>query len=198
VLRLRKGQAVELAGPWGLAQGLVEEAGPSLVVRLSSPFAAPGPTDGGPLLALALIKGPRFDWAVEKAAELGASRLAPVLTLRSAPSAMGEAKRLRWGRLAEEARKQCGRPRPMAIDAPRALSDFLDLYLPARRILLDPSGPLLCPGPATPACLLVGPEGGLADEERELALGRGFGPASLGPLKLRSETAALAALARLA
>ncbi|MDR1310169.1 MAG: 16S rRNA (uracil(1498)-N(3))-methyltransferase [Deltaproteobacteria bacterium] len=199
VLRLKKGQAVELAGPWGLARGLVEEAGPALTVRLSSPFESPEATAGeGPVLALALIRAPRFDWAVEKAAELGAARLAPLITLRSNPSALGEAKRRRWDRLAEEARKQCGRPRPMAIDAPLALSDFLGLGLPGRRILLDPSGPLLSPGPPAPSCLLVGPEGGLTDGEKALALDSGFGPASLGPLRLRSETAALAALARLA
>jgi 16S rRNA (uracil1498-N3)-methyltransferase len=148
-------------------------------------------------LALALIKGPRFDWAVEKATELGAAALVPLITLRSSPLAQGEAKKARWARLSEEARKQCGRPWPMDITAPMGLESWLGGPLAEERLLLDPGGPFLPCEAGKPASLLVGPEGGLTGDEKELALGYGFRPFGLGSLTLRSETAAVATLARL-
>ena len=200
-LRLAPGRQLELTGPWGLAPAVVEEAADksraqTLVVRLTGPFAAVGPADG-PTLGLALVKGPRFDWAVEKAAELGAAALVPLLTARTAvQSPSGDAKRARWSRISEEARKQCGRCAPMAVSNPSTLSDWLSSNPPDPRFLLDPDGGPFPDGQGGPGALLVGPEGGLTEAERDMALAAGFAPASLGLLKLRAETAALAALSR--
>jgi 16S rRNA (uracil1498-N3)-methyltransferase len=215
VLRLKVGVEVELIGPWGLAKAVAARIDlkpwPTLWVKLTSPFSAPNQAPG-PLLGLALIKAPRFDWAVEKATELGASALAPLITHRSNPLAAGEAKRARWIRLSEEARKQCGRPSPMKIFSPLALAEWLAGSLPTRRYLAEAQGqplkgqslegqpleslpPESLPGES--AVVLIGPEGGLTDAEKELAGGAGFKPLSLGPLTLRSETAALTALALL-
>ncbi|MDR1051204.1 MAG: RNA methyltransferase [Deltaproteobacteria bacterium] len=225
VLRLEPGRKIELASPWGLAPaviaGLLPDLGaplaPTLVLaRLTGPFAG-APEAGlapGPELALSVVRGPRFDWAVEKAAELGAGRLVPVLTERSVPGAPGSAKRARWARLAGEARKQCGRPGPLIVSEPLPLEAYLNSPgLPPIKFLLDPSGSPLAnflvprahdragpgpqPPPVPPAAVLVGPEGGLTPGETGLALSRGFQKASLGPLVLRSETAALTALALL-
>jgi 16S rRNA (uracil1498-N3)-methyltransferase len=151
----------------------------------------------GPTLALSLIRGPRFDWAVEKATELGASTLVPLITNRSSPRASGEVKKSRWHRISEEARKQCGRPRPMMVLDPMTLGDWLASGLAGKKFLLDPGGPLLqCDSPAQ-VSLLVGPEGGLTNEEKQMALEVGFTSFSLGRLILRAETAAITALARL-
>jgi 16S rRNA (uracil1498-N3)-methyltransferase len=199
-LRLGPGRPLELTGPWGLAPAVVEgvanqDGRPALLVRLTGPFVVAGPIEG-PTLALALVKGPRFDWAVEKAAELGAEALVPLLTARTAVSAAGEAKRSRWARLAEEARKQCGRPTPMAVLEPRSLQNWLASGPPSPLVLLDPEGGPFPDGLGGRGSLLVGPEGGLTSAERSLAQAAGFDGARLGPIRLRAETAALAALAR--
>jgi 16S rRNA (uracil1498-N3)-methyltransferase len=201
VLRLPLGLEVELTGPWGLARASLDKVSqkpfPTLWVKMLSPFAAGPPAAPGPTLALSLIKGQRFDWAVEKATELGSSALVPILTGRGNPLAAGEAKKTRWRRLSEEARKQCGRPNPMDIRDPATLENFLGLPIPGEKWLLDPGGEPLPIGPPGPVTLLVGPEGGLTGDEKQLAIGAGFAPFGLGPLTLRSETAAITALARL-
>jgi 16S rRNA (uracil1498-N3)-methyltransferase len=213
-LRLKPGHCLEITGPWGIAPGEVvgdvaDGAGLSLspsdfsanrrdivYVKITGPFALET-SPKGPALALALIKGARFDWAVEKAAELGASSLTPLITERTNPSGLGQAKQARWVRLAEEARKQCGRPQPMRIEPPTTLSEYLAGSLPEKRFLLDPDPTSKPLPPCLEAALLAGPEGGLTDEEKALVVESGFVPASLGPLILRTETAALAGLARL-
>ncbi|MDR2456610.1 MAG: 16S rRNA (uracil(1498)-N(3))-methyltransferase, partial [Deltaproteobacteria bacterium] len=160
-LRLSPGRVIELAGPWGLAPAEVVEAGqkggrPILLVRLTGPFIA-APLDG-PTLALALVKGPRFDWAVEKASELGAAKLVPLLTARTASSSVaGEAKRSRWERLSEEARKQCGRVSPMEVAEPLALMEFLESGPPGPRLLLDYDGHGFPDGRGGVGTLLIGP-----------------------------------------
>jgi 16S rRNA (uracil1498-N3)-methyltransferase len=200
VLRLTVGQKIELTSPWGLAGAVVEKIylkpQPTLWVRIMAPFEAPKIVSG-PILALALIKGPRFDWAVEKATELGATSLVPLITTRSNPLATGTDKKARWLRLSEEARKQCGRPRPMAIDDPIPIETWISGHLPDEKYLLDFGGSLLEGVVKDEVCLLVGPEGGLTDEEKKMALKVGFKIYSLGNLTLRSETAAITALARL-
>ncbi|MDR1677307.1 MAG: 16S rRNA (uracil(1498)-N(3))-methyltransferase [Deltaproteobacteria bacterium] len=200
VLRLTEGVKIELTGPWGLALGSIEEINlkplPTVRVKILSPFKNTEETVG-PTLALALIRGPRFDWAVEKATELGVSSLVPLITARSHPLPQGEAKKTRWLRLSQEARKQCGRPGPMDICEPLPLEEWLLAGLPDEKILLDPKGPLLTNEFHPSVALLIGPEGGLTEDEKQSARQVGFQPFSLGSITLRAETAALAALARL-
>jgi 16S rRNA (uracil1498-N3)-methyltransferase len=200
VLRLKPGQILELAGPWGLAQATVEKLPAErcplvLWVRLISPFTSNALTAPGPQLGLALIKGPRFDWAVEKAAELGAASLTPLTTKRTVSTGQGHLKHSRWQRLAEEARKQCGRPTSMTVDQPQELSEFLMRSASGPKLVLDISGGPAPPAPGGEGTLVVGPEGGLTEDELNLATEAGFTLVSLGPIRLRSETASLAALA---
>ena len=215
-LRLEPGRAVELTGPWGLAPAVVEgtkeiEGRKILLVRLTGPFegfvplidptlgdpALGGLSFTGPTLGLALVKGPRFDWAVEKAAELGAAKLVPLLTERTASSSLtGQSKQSRWIRLAEEARKQCGRPSPMIVSEPMSLLYFIASDPPSPKLLLDPDGEPFPAGQGGPGTFLIGPEGGFAKTEKSAILAAGFVSATLGGLRLKTETAALAALAR--
>jgi 16S rRNA (uracil1498-N3)-methyltransferase len=154
----------------------------------------------GPRLALALVNLPRFDWAVEKAAELGAGEIWPLVCERVKPglARAGAARAERWRRLAEEARKQCGRPRPLILRPPVTPAELLAAAGPA------PGGVFLSPAAgAAPApknsglWVLVGPEGGFSPGEEAAFLAAGLKPWCLGPLTLRTETAALAALALL-
>jgi 16S rRNA (uracil1498-N3)-methyltransferase len=147
-------------------------------------------------LAFAPVKRAQTDWLVEKATELGAARLVPVMTRRTV------AERVKIDRLraiAIEAAEQCGRTRLAEIAEPLPLDRLLGERDP-RRILYfadenggEPVAAAFRPGPAL---ILTGPEGGFADEERAAIRASPNSVAiSLGPRILRAETAALAALA---
>jgi 16S rRNA (uracil1498-N3)-methyltransferase len=147
-------------------------------------------------LAFAPVKRAQTDWLVEKATELGAARLVPVMTQRTV------AERVKMDRLeaiAIEAAEQCGRTRLPDIAEPVALAKFLDRRDPTRILYFaDENGgdaPLASFGKGA-ALILIGPEGGFTDEERALVRAAPNSVAiSLGPRILRAETAALAALA---
>jgi 16S rRNA (uracil1498-N3)-methyltransferase len=145
-------------------------------------------------LAFAPVKRNQTDWLIEKATELGAARLIPVMTQRTI------AERVKLERLeaiAIEAAEQCGRTRLPAIEAPVPLTQLLKQ---ADRTLYfadegggEPAASTFRLGPAT---ILTGPEGGFTDEERVTIRAAPNAVAiSLGPRILRAETAALAALA---
>ena len=148
-------------------------------------------------LAFAPVKRAQTDWLVEKATELGVARLIPVLTERTI------AERVRLERLeaiAIEAAEQCGRTRLPEIDEPLTLSRFLASRDEARRLYFADEvrdGKAAADAfRAGPALILIGPEGGFTDSERELIRsGENSVAISLGPRILRAETAALAALA---
>jgi 16S rRNA (uracil1498-N3)-methyltransferase len=150
-------------------------------------------------LGTAVPKGERFDWLVEKATELGVARLLPLMTARSVVDPR-EAKLDRLRRRIVEASKQCGRNRLMILDAPVAWSDWLGT-LPAAtlRLLAHPTGtPPRCWPRAErggAAAVAIGPEGGFTDQEVAAACAAGWQLASLGPTRLRIETAAVAACA---
>ena len=145
-------------------------------------------------LAFAPVKRAQTDWLVEKATELGAARLIPVMTQRTIAERV---KLERLGAIAIEAAEQCGRTVLPEIAEPTALRDLLrdttrTLYFADESGGL-PAADALKPGPAT---ILTGPEGGFTDEERAAVRAtRNAVPISLGPRILRAETAALAALA---
>jgi 16S rRNA (uracil1498-N3)-methyltransferase len=148
-----------------------------------------------------VCRGPRMDTVIQKATELGVARIRPVLTRRSVvrlDEDRADRKHEHWQRVAVAAAEQSGRSRIPAVAEPQpfesAVPAAADL---ATRLLLDPTGTSLRDLQPPPAQLglLVGPEGGLTDEERRLAQDFGFLPISLGPRILRTETAPLAALA---
>src|SRR5438270_9045822 len=147
-------------------------------------------------LAFAPVKRAQTDWVVEKATELGAAKLIPVMTQRTI------AERVKLERLeaiAIEAAEQCGRTRLPDIAEPISLKQLLAERDGARRLYFADEGG----GERTAnafksgaALILIGPEGGFADEERSLVRAAPNSVAiSLGPRILRAETAALAALA---
>ncbi len=150
----------------------------------------------GLILGVALPKGDRQRWLVEKAVELGVTRLVPLETARSVAQPNEKAvERLRRGVI--EASKQCGRNRLMEIAFPQDWPEFVSSHdsVPLR-LLAHPSPelrpPALAPSMSGAVAIGVGAEGGFTDDEVGLAIGHGWQPISLGPRILRIETAALA------
>ena len=145
-------------------------------------------------LAFAPVKRAQTDWLVEKSTELGVARLIPVMTQRTVTE------RVRLDRLesiAIEAAEQCGRTRVPQIVEPTSLKRLIEELDPARHLYFADEGggePVASTFAEGPALILVGPEGGFTEEERQLVRGSGASAISLGPRILRAETAALAAL----
>ena len=204
VLRLRDGDAVEVFDGRGtrLAARL-SPLGGELALRLGEP-ARDEEASSSIILAQALSKGEKLDWVVQKATELGVSRIAPFAAERSVvklSAERGAARVERLRRIAQEAARQCGRADVPQIHAPATWEDLLALRKQdpsLRAVLLDtePGLPSLGQLDAGPRLLLVvGPEGGFSAREREGAAAAGFLAASLGRRVLRTETAGLAALA---
>ncbi len=148
-------------------------------------------------LGVALPKGDRQRWLVEKAVELGVGWIVPLWTARSVAQPVEQAlKRLR--RTVIESSKQCGRNRLMEIAEPRAWADYVaDTAESPCRLLAQPHGRQTVAGPLSAADLLspvflaVGPEGGFSDAEVSLAVAAGWQMIDLGPRILRVETAAI-------
>ena len=152
-------------------------------------------------LELAVLKGDAMSWAIEKAVELGILELTPILTAhtvvqldRRGPEAFQE----KWQKIADQALKQCGRLTRMTINPPISLEVLLATRQ-ATRIWCDEGSKEQSPNlndflisTALPEKLhvLIGPEGGWSDVERQL-LDTSAKSVSLGPLILRAETAAL-------
>ena len=146
-------------------------------------------------LAFAPVKRSQTDWLVEKATELGAARLMPVITGRTI---VERVKLDRLKSIAIEAAEQCGRTVIPRIEEPLPLASFLDRRDRTRRLYFaDESGGESAASAFVegPAIILTGPEGGFTDEERAIIRKAPNAVAvSLGPRILRAETAALAAL----
>lgn len=153
-------------------------------------------------LAQGISSGDKMDLTLQKAVELGVAGIQPLATERSVVRLAGDRaeKRLRhWEGVVASACEQCGRNRLPPVAPPQSLNDWLGICPPADlKLLLSPRATLqlrdLSP-PGGGAWLLAGPEGGLSPGEESAAVSRGFTPVRLGPRVLRTETAALAALA---
>lgn len=214
VLRLRPGAALtvfngrggEYAGTIAAAEDgdLTVELGKHRAVERESPLQL--------TLAQGISRGERMDFVVQKATELGVKQLVPLLSERSVVrlDAQQTLRKLNhWHAVAVAACEQSGRNQLPEVLAPATLGSFLresvrgttsDPSPAPLRLLLSPAAarPLAdVPRPAGALTVLIGPEGGLADSEHEAALAAGFNAVRLGPRVLRTETAAIVALALL-
>jgi 16S rRNA (uracil1498-N3)-methyltransferase len=156
------------------------------------------------VLGQALSSGERMDFTVQKSVELGVSAIHPLAAARSVVRLDSERARRRvahWQAVAVAACEQCGRNRVPAVEPVSALDAWLERHsgsTGALRLLCSPgarSGLRELPAPQGGVMLLAGPEGGFTEAERAAARGAGFVDVRLGPRTLRTETAALAALA---
>jgi 16S rRNA (uracil1498-N3)-methyltransferase len=205
VLRLDAGAPITLFdGRGGEYQGTLERDGKKMWARVG----AHDPVERESPLRITLLqgvaRGERMDFIIQKATELGVTRIVPVLADRSVVK-VDERQRARkqehWQAIAVSACEQSGRNRVPEVSSPLPLDQAIaQLPEAATRCLLaaDAEAPLTAlPRNGTDIALLIGPEGGLADDERRLARARGFMAYRMGPRILRTETAGLAALATL-
>jgi len=153
-------------------------------------------------LAQAILKGDRMSWLVQKATELGVSRIVPMETERVVARVADEgvARQTRWARIAREAVKQCGRVIVPGIDPPRAFPEVLAEVAShdVAWVCWEGGGQTLveaAAGTASRLLLLIGPEGGFTADEVAAAESAGARRVSLGPRILRAESAGLTAVA---
>lgn len=143
----------------------------------------------------ALVRPSRIEWAIEKCSEAGVDAFVPLLADNAARGeAPSAARSERWQRIAVEAAEQSGRLFLPAIHEPARLEDALraGAWVAFADAGGDPLPVVLeCATAPTTVRLLIGPEGGWSDRERELAARRGAHPVRLGPHTFRTETAAV-------
>jgi 16S rRNA (uracil1498-N3)-methyltransferase len=202
VLRARSGdQIVLFSGDGREYAGAIENVRGSRVTAVvgvgtkvdrESPFAI--------TLVQCVPRGDRMDFIVQKATELGVTRLVPVLSQRSVvrlDESQSASKAAHWRAVAVSACEQCGRNRLPIIETPAPLIDYLATSAPAAaRLVLEPDlGPAATLSNLETAVeIAIGPEGGFGDDELDAFRIAGFVRVRLGPRILRTETAAIAAL----
>jgi 16S rRNA (uracil1498-N3)-methyltransferase len=203
VMRCRVGEAILLFnGRDGEWQGSVSSFGKGrCAVEVEKQLAAQGPEPDIWYL-FAPIKRARLDYMMEKASELGAAKIIPVLTRRTMVARVN-IERLQAN--ATEAAEQCGRLSVPKVEPEVPLARLLDGWDKGRKLIFCDEGggveamakalSAYAGKPSVPWALLIGPEGGFDDQERALLRSRDFViPVSLGPRILRADTAAMAAL----
>jgi 16S rRNA (uracil1498-N3)-methyltransferase len=208
VLRLRAGSEFVAFDPatGSEADATVERIeGDAIAVRFGATRAGRAPPDRALTWIQGFAKADKCDAIVRDATELGATRIVVATTRRSVvrlDDARASARVTRWTRIAEEAARQCGRSEAPVVERPAAWADALArAQEDAARFCLweratEPLAPALFDALARGASLAFacGPEGGIEDDEVELATARGWKATSLGPLLLRTETVAAAVL----
>jgi 16S rRNA (uracil1498-N3)-methyltransferase len=197
VRRARDQEAVELLDGAGISgRGRLIRSASDWLVEIESLEHEPAPAE----LTLAVAAGDRdrFIWVAEKSVELGATTLVPLLTAHTAAVATrlkeNHLPRLRRSML--EALKQCGSAWAPTLEDLVLLRSFLQQKRPGMGWLADRAGetaPFQLD--SSPLTIVVGPEGGLTEQERAEVIDAGYCPVTLGPHTLRFETAAVAALA---
>jgi 16S rRNA (uracil1498-N3)-methyltransferase len=199
VLRLPIDAHVSLLDPAGIEHhGTIERyEGDRAVLRIDSSSASS--SRRRIILAAAIVKGPRMDFMVEKAAELGASELWPLVCARGLVRSPGAERLSRWSRLAVAAAKQSQSTPAMEVRAPIGFDEMIRAVPPKTLAVIcaqsaTPLGEVIRRAHPRVILITVGPEGDFNDDERAKAATAGFVASGLGPNRLRSETAALAAV----
>lgn len=209
VLRLSPGDAVDLFDGRGLevTATIVTVGARELTLQLGERRQVPRRATAPVTLLQGLPRSERMDLVVQKATELGAARVVPVRAARSAAGQQGRPER--WEKIAQEAARQSGRPDWPTLTPVLPLEQALAELSPGGvRVVAWEEAPgatplsailagVTAPGsPAVPSvALLIGPEGGLTREEVDAATAAGFQIATMGPRILRTETAAIVAMA---
>ena len=159
------------------------------------------------VLGLCLSKGDRFDWALQKATEVGVGSIVPLYSERvdfSIPEDRLSRRIQHWQQVAVSASEQSGRVRVPSVATPLLLANWVETVSADEKWVLHcadmQSNTVLSRATRVPesAALLIGPEGGLTEAEVSAAAGHGFTPLQLGPRVLRTETAPVVALTVLA
>jgi 16S rRNA (uracil1498-N3)-methyltransferase len=206
VLRLKAGdEVVVFDGSAKEYEGtIIEEGSSTVVIMVQNILSSKSESPLEIALAQSLLKGEKIDYLIQKATELGVNRIIPFYSSRTVPL-LEESRRLkrhlRWKRIAVEASKQCGRGVVPKIEP---LQDYFEMVQTAtqnslRLILWEKEGArlkdvLTGSKEKKKIFFVIGPEGGLTQEEVEHARREGFIPVNLGRRILRSETSSLCLL----
>ncbi|MDP9147991.1 MAG: 16S rRNA (uracil(1498)-N(3))-methyltransferase [Acidobacteriota bacterium] len=205
VLRAQPGQQYELSdGQQAWLGEIVSVARDSVEFKLLEQLPASLPSLETTLL-LSIVKFDAFEWALEKATELGVSHIVPLAAARSEKGllAAAEKREARWKKILLESSQQSRRTRVPRLVAPEKPEAAFASQRQAVRIFLSeapdakPLRQLLAGQQGTSAVLAIGPEGGWTEQEFAAARSAGFLEASLGKFILRTETAVIASLAAL-
>ncbi|GGA72028.1 ribosomal RNA small subunit methyltransferase E [Neiella marina] len=206
VLRMRVGDTIELFDGSGLAypatlatvekRKVLADIGSALQHSVESPLKVH--------IGQGVSRGDKMDFTIQKAVELGVDKITPLLTERCGVKLQAERwqkKVLHWQQVAISACEQCGRNSVPHIDQPVSLADWLTEETEQLKLNLHPAARHGINGiesvPAVGVRLLIGPEGGLSEQEIIAAREHGYQSILLGPRVLRTETAALTALTAL-
>ena len=202
VLRMRGGESVHVFDGLGreylceISQVGRKEAGLRIIEEID-PASAESPLEL--TLGAAILKGEKFDWVMQKAVELGVTRLIPMITTRCDVKLKDSTKRAdRWRKIALEASKQCGRARLMAVDEPLDFSEIVgrasneDTHGVTLLFSEREGSPLSAALTTRRVTALIGPEGGWDDSELASARTSRIRIITLGGRILRAETAAVA------
>lgn len=202
VLRMRAGRELILFNGDGSAYpATITEASKKLVsCRLGENILASSPPSALKIdLAVGISKGDRFDWVIQKATELGVNKITPLFTERCDVKLSGERqdkKQRHWRQIMVSACEQSGRNDLVDIQKARCLPEWYTTVNSQVKLVLCPSlnEEIAVDNPVNHITLLVGPEGGLSDDEIAYSIKQGFCALQLGPRVLRTETAPIAAI----
>lgn len=202
VLRMQVGQKVELFNGQSTSYiaTIAELAKKQLILTIENPIAAIKPSPLTTEIALAVSKGDKMDWIVQKATELGVNRIIPLISTRSdvrLDAKRWQKKLEQWHKIMLSACEQCGRNDLVEIQAVTKIDEYLRSCQAEHKFICHPvkAQNLATFKQVSHASFCFGSEGGLSDEEIALAESLGFSIISMGPRVLRAETAPLAALA---
>jgi 16S rRNA (uracil1498-N3)-methyltransferase len=205
VLRAQAGQVYELSDGMRVRLARVESVGRDRVEFALLEDLPTYPQSLDVTLLLSVVKFDAFEWAIEKATELGVSAIVPLAAARSEKALLaGAAKRAgRWRKILLEASQQSRRVRVPVLGELASSENAFASHSDGLRVMLSeradapPLRKILEGQRAEKAVLVIGPEGGWTEAEFEAARGAGFQEASLGRRILRTETAVISALASL-
>jgi 16S rRNA (uracil1498-N3)-methyltransferase len=193
VVRVRDGEEVEVFDGRGTGFfGVYEDN----VIRLTTP--APDRESTVAIhLAMAVIQLEKFELVLQKATELGARSIIPMITERvEVRQERYRGKQERWRKIVFEAVKQSGRTRIPEVEEPKTFDEVIKRD--GQKIIFDADHIPTSQQPNIPTILLIGPEGGFSEEELTRARDAGAAFEQLGPRRLRAETAAIVAVATIA
>lgn len=203
VLRMREGATLTVFDGSGMEfhAEIVRIEADRVSVRVGAPTAGAAESPLRITLVQGISRSERMDWTLQKATELGVSAIAPVLTSRSVvrlDDKQAEKKQAHWRGIVIGACEQSGRAKIPVVSTPIPLrTHFANVRKEGMRLVLSPVAPGSLAGLSSLPSrvdLLIGPEGGLDDDELTAAQKAGFIPVRLGPRVLRTETAAVVAL----
>ena len=205
VLRARAGDHIALFNGDGqeFAATVVNVSKREVSVDIGEAHAPNTESQVHTMLGLCLSKGDRFDWGIQKATELGVGAIIPLHSERvdfAIPTDRIEKRVAHWQQIAVSACEQCGRVKVPSITPPQSLVSWVENVSAEQKWVLHcaddtgASAPAVTEGAPQDAALLIGPEGGLTNQEFAAASAEGFQLLQLGPRVLRTETAPAAAL----